>query len=331
MQPMIRVGFLRRLSLALLLGVMFGGSGLAQGTADFAGDWVLRLGNRVFLVVSLSPVPGSTTTLTGSLVRPQHFSTNNGVGFSSIGGPVIHHPIVRSSRRENCLSFTTQNPADKNDEDDFQLCLGEPGRGTLRILLPTFELWPVSKEKEPWAVATDWNSARSYFLDDSNVSNAEMEQIFAADQKEREAGIEKIDWAVVGKADAARRQSTRQLLADGKLHTGEDFERAAFVFQHGSAPDDYLPAHTLAMVAVSRGQSSALWIAAATLDRYLNSIHQPQIYGTQFHFEPGKPTTQEPYNRGLIPDALRRELGVPSHAAQEEQRKQYEVERSHTK
>jgi len=43
---------------------------------------------------------------------------------------------------------------------------------------------------------------------------------------------------------------------------------------------------------------------------------------------PNEPTTQEPYNRGLISDALRRDLGVPSQAAQEEQRRQYEAERT---
>jgi hypothetical protein len=82
------------------------------------------------------------------------------------------------------------------------------------------------------------------------------------------------------------------------------------------------------MVAVSRGQSSAIWIGAATLDRYLNSIHQPQIYGTQFWTRVNEPTTQEPYNRSLIPDTLRRFLRVPSQVAQEEQRKGYETQRS---
>lgn len=138
----------------------------------------------------------------------------------------------------------------------------------------------------------------------------------------------KIDWTVVDKADAARRAATRSLLNEGKLHTGEDFQQAAFVFQHGDTPDDYLLAHTLAVVAVAKGQSSAIWISAATLDRYLQSVHQPQIYGTQFDTKPNEPTTPEPYNRGLISDALRRQLGVPSQAAQEEQRKQYDAEKA---
>jgi len=314
--------------LLLLLSSSFTSSSLAQEPPDFAGDWALKLGNRVLIIVVLTPAPGGGGQFTGSVVRPQHFSMQNGAFVSSITGPVIHYPIVRSNTKDTCLSFTAQNPADKSDEDNFQLCISGQGRGSLKLDVPGFEPWPLTKEKGPLEVATDWDSTRTYFLDDTGVSNSEMQRIFEEDQKDRQPGVAKIDWAVVEKADASRREATRQLLANGKLHTGEDFERAAFVFQHGDTPDDYLLAHTLAMVAVARGQGSAIWIAAATLDRYLNSIHQPQVYGTQFYFKPNEPTTQEPYNRGLISDALRRDLGVPSQAAQEERRKQHEAERT---
>ena len=89
----------------------------------------------------------------------------------------------------------------------------------------------------------------------------------------------------MGAQDEQRRGAVAELLKQGKLHTGEDFEHAAFIFQHGGTPDDYLLAHTLAMVAVARGRSTAIWIAAATLDRYLQNIKQPQIYGTQFKWD----------------------------------------------
>jgi hypothetical protein len=131
----------------------------------------------------------------------------------------------------------------------------------------------------------------------------------------------------VGRQDEQRRVAVTELLKQGKLHTGEDFEHAAFLFQHGGTPDDYLLAHTLAMVAVARGRSAAIWIAAATLDRYLQNIQQPQIYGTQFTWKDNAPTTQEPYHRELISDSLRRALGVPPMAQQEERRKEIEASR----
>jgi hypothetical protein len=142
----------------------------------------------------------------------------------------------------------------------------------------------------------------------------------------RQPGL-KTDWAEASRTDAERRAQTRKLLNDGALHTGEDFWRAAFVFQHGSTPDDYLLAHTLAIVALKKGDQDGAWIAAATLDRYLSSIKQPQIYGTQFHWPKGEATTQDPYNRTLISDPLRQQLGVPGLENQQSQLKQWNKER----
>ncbi len=122
-----------------------------------------------------------------------------------------------------------------------------------------------------------------------------------------------------------------KLLSEGALHTSDDFIDAAFIFQHGDTPDDYLLAHTLDMVAVAKGNSGALWIGTATLDRYLQSIGQKQIYGTQFKTLQGTPVTQEPYNKTLISDALRKQLGVPSLQAQEKQREQYDKDRGPSK
>ena len=309
-------------------GLTLSGNTPPQAIANFSGTWVLKLGNRVLIAATVMPASGAAGPFAGSLRRPQHFSSSGGAMFSHIQGPVVDYPIVGSSVNAGCLSFTTQNPADKNDKDTYRLCATGDRRGTLGFDVPGIEGWPVSREDRPVPVASDWDKTRAYFLDDTDVSNPEMQEIFDADQKDRQPGVGKIDWNVVGKADAERREQTRKLLARGQLHTGEDFERAAFVFQHGGTPDDYLLAHTLAMVAAARGQASAIWIAAATLDRYLNSVHEPQIYGTQFFFKTGEPTTQEPYNRSLISDALRQQLGVPSQAAQEEQRKQYDAERS---
>lgn len=150
-----------------------------------------------------------------------------------------------------------------------------------------------------------------------------MKRIFDEDQRVRQTWPN-IDWPAVNKSDALRRAATMKLLNAGTLRSGEDFTWAAFIFQHGSSPDDYLLAHTLAIVAIRKGYSDATWIAAATLDRYLQSIKQPQIYGTQFQTPKGIPASQEPYNRTLIPDALRRLLEVPDLAAQQVQRQQYD-------
>jgi hypothetical protein len=146
----------------------------------------------------------------------------------------------------------------------------------------------------------------------AQADNAEMTAIFNADQGDRKGpGLGKIDWSVVGPRDEARRARTKALLDSGKLRTGADFYHAAFVFQHGSTPNDYLLAHTLAVIAAASGRKDATWIAAATLDRYLMNIGQKQIYGTQFVSHNGGAMSQEPYDRTLVSDALRADLGVP--------------------
>lgn len=104
------------------------------------------------------------------------------------------------------------------------------------------------------------------------------------------------------------------------MQSGDDYFHAAFVYQHGDGPDSYLTAHALALVAVARCRSDATWIAAASLDRYLQAIGKPQIYGTQFMKQGGQPWTQAPYDRALLPDALRTASGVPTMAEQEKRR-----------
>lgn len=154
------------------------------------------------------------------------------------------------------------------------------------------------------------------------ADNATMVEIFNADQAVRK-GIslgQKPDRALVERMiadDAARRVQTRALVESGALQTGEDFRKAAFVFQHGLRPEDFLLAHSLAVAAAARGSAEATWIAAASLDRYLQMTGAAQIYGTQTIARQGQAPTLDPYNRDLVPDALRAALGVPTLAEQQ--------------
>jgi hypothetical protein len=132
-----------------------------------------------------------------------------------------------------------------------------------------------------------WGADPEYPLDEPWPSNPEMTRLFDEDQGARQAA--NIDWDVVGAQDAARRVRTHALLDAGALHSAGDFWHAAFVFQHGDKPQDYLLAHGLAIIAAAKGRRDAAWIAAASLDRYLQAIGQKQVYGTQYHMRPGTP------------------------------------------
>ncbi|MCR5869727.1 MULTISPECIES: hypothetical protein [unclassified Sphingomonas] len=155
------------------------------------------------------------------------------------------------------------------------------------------------------------------------ANNQEMADIFAADQAAR-AEPSKIDWEKLSASDKLRRVRTQALVDAGKLNSADDYYHAAYVFQHGDEAEDCLKAHAFAVIAAARGKREASWIAAATLDRYLQRIGQPQIYGTQFRRAPGGKWTQEPYRRDLLSDAIRQASGVPTVAAQEALRADWE-------
>ena len=169
--------------------------------------------------------------------------------------------------------------------------------------------------------------AASQYTSAPQESSTEMQRIFSEDQADRQINMadmtpqHRLDWSnKIGPRDAQRRKQVLDLVSRRALHSGQDFEEAAFIFQHGERPNDFLIAHTFAMVAVAKGRTKSRWIAAATLDRYLQKIQQPQIYGTQYFIGPnqGDKLTQDPYNRQLVPDSLLMDMCVPDQASQEQ-------------
>jgi hypothetical protein len=147
----------------------------------------------------------------------------------------------------------------------------------------------------PSHVADTQQGIERAFAASSQSTKSNMRKIYEEDQKNRSD----VD------GDARRRAQVRQLIDEGKVRTPEDYYYAAFIFQHGQNPSDYLYAHVLAATAVSKGLRNGQWLSAATLDRYLQSMNQPQIFGTQFGHSNAEPTDQELYDRAIVSDPLR--------------------------
>ena len=146
--------------------------------------------------------------------------------------------------------------------------------------------------------------------------NADLTEMYNIDQKAREG--DHIDWAKLSKDDEQRRMDLRTMLAMGQVRTGKDYFHAAMVFQHGQNPDDYLLAHVLAMDAVAMGSKEARWLSAATLDRYLLSIWQPQVFGTQFYGGYGSGAmTHDRLNPTIVSDPMRGATCVTSSTQQD--------------
>jgi hypothetical protein len=117
--------------------------------------------------------------------------------------------------------------------------------------------------------------------------------------------VKPLDGKEIWKNDEERHAAVRKLLAEGKLQSGKDYNFAALIFQHSDQSADLILAHTFAVTAVGKGESGARGLAAMTMDRYLWSVKQAQVFGTQFH--PGNDgiMTMEPYDRTAVADGLR--------------------------
>jgi hypothetical protein len=156
-----------------------------------------------------------------------------------------------------------------------------------------------------------------------------VHQLEVEDQSENPGNISAAKYYRHGDA---RRAEVRKLLEEGKLTSGEDFSDAALIFQHGQTPEEFLFAHVLAVEALIRGGSADKWLAAATLDRYLQAVNRPQIFGTQYPGDKAagntpKPQvdphvmniqrTQQPYDAKLLPESVRQDFCVPDVSQQE--------------
>jgi hypothetical protein len=83
--------------------------------------------------------------------------------------------------------------------------------------------------------------------------------------------------------DAKRQSDLNRFLKKHQLKTGKDFYAAAMLLQHGNISKDYLRAHQFAQKASKLNYKPALWLEAATYDRYLKSLGRKQKFGTQFY------------------------------------------------
>jgi hypothetical protein len=306
--------------LLTVLLLLAGPAPAAVPGADAAGVWALRSDGATLFTIALARTPGGWV---GSWVQPEHFSFD-GSRFSAFRGPTITRRSIAARELSGgavALTFDDPHPG------------AFPDRITVRPLGPrqaelawdqVLDQVVLARVASARAAPPTARAGRSYPVPFNRPTNSEMTALFDADQAAR-ADRAHIDWAKVAADDAARRARTRALLEAHALQSGDDFWHAAFIFQHGDRPADYLLAHSLAIIAAARGRADATWIAAATLDRYLQAIGQKQIYGTQYQTRDGQKATQEPYDRTLVSDALRAAMRVPSQAEQEKRRAEFDA------
>jgi len=281
--------------------------------SPFAGTWVMNVEGRPLMAVTLEHDSGR---IRGTLTHPRTI-TSSGRSFSGLSQDAETETLSAGPPVDGTLRLVATKPGNTKDTMEFEFSVDAAGAGRLKPAGAPIEAWTFvrytgSDEPKVW---NGWDPKRSYLIDEPYVApNAAMADIYRADQAVRQS-MESFtaNTAQIEKDDASRREQVRALLEKGELRAGEDFRLAAMVFQHGVGPRDYLFAHALALVALAKGDRSASWIASASLDRYLHSIDRQQIFGTAFN---AGGSEQGSFDRDLISDAIRRELGVPALAEQ---------------
>jgi hypothetical protein len=149
--------------------------------------------------------------------------------------------------------------------------------------------------------------------------NEELARLYREDQADRDPKDGKpLDWAVVGPRDRAREERVKELYKLDRLKTGNDYSNAAMVLQHGQKPEDYLLAHELCVVAISKGNQDARWLAAAAEDRFLMNLNRPQRFGTQYRSTPPDGSVKLYEVDPSVTDAHRRAMNTPTLAKAKE-------------
>lgn len=147
------------------------------------------------------------------------------------------------------------------------------------------------------------------------TDNLQLEELFQEDQSDRSKVYETKDEINKLKArDAARRKRLVMMMELGEVKTKNDLYHAAVIFQHGEDPADFLIAHRLSSLAAVMGHKTARWLMAATLDRFLTTLGQGQVYGTQFEYNAREKAYQLklPVQDSLLLSFEKEFLGVPS-------------------
>lgn len=280
-----------------------------SGALGLSGTWELRSGEAIIFRLNIKGTPSDQTVI---WERPEKFETD-GELFSELDGPIVRRQAQRIQSADGDLDVTFEGSKGKDEPDVIRVHAVDAMR--LRVTYNNTEPFYLTRSASFHKNDVIWARSIGNEIRIIRPTNSEMASIYDADQSDRAADV--IDWTKLASSDADRRARTRKLLESGDLQSADDYFHAAFVLQHGEKPEDFLEAHLLAMVSVAKGKTLALWIASATLDRYLQNIGRPQVLGTQYRFPGRDKVTQEPYDKELIPDTVRRVLHVRSIYEQE--------------
>ena len=283
----------------------------------FVGSWALTAEGAPYVVLRIvdGKWPGQLGVIQTRVVSGGDLNTV----ISS--GPIMSRPLSSDDCTDTVLKFRYPGTGATPTRMRFVRAADGTLQAELLDIPPEFDSPKFRLIKvDPSVEAESFEGERQRDVLASPADSPEMAAIFIDDQAIRtEAGLrrergELLDKSFMDrweKSDIGLLRRTRELLSKGALTTGRDYWRAAFIFQHGGTSSAYLQAHHLANVAMKLGYRDAAWIAAASLDRYLLSIGQSQIYGTQYQVGKDGQWARRTIDASILSDEDRSNMNVP--------------------
>ena len=146
------------------------------------------------------------------------------------------------------------------------------------------------------------------------ADNPELRTLKEADQSDRSDRKVRENGNELRRRDAERRERVLEILRASELSTAWDYFNAALILQHGDSVEDIRLAHSLSTVAatVDPGHPRAKWLMAASWDRLMLRLKQPQWYGTQSMKDASGQFVLYMVHPDAVSDVDRQALGVPT-------------------
>jgi hypothetical protein len=146
------------------------------------------------------------------------------------------------------------------------------------------------------------------------ADNPELRTLKEADQSDRNDRKVRENGNELRRRDAERRERVLEILRASELSTAWDYFNAALILQHGGSVEHIRLAHSLSTVAatIDPEHPRAKWLMAASWDRLMLRLKQPQWYGTQSVKDTSGRFVLYIVHPDAVSDADRQALGVPT-------------------
>lgn len=260
------------------------------------GVWILNALGRPIFAIELRQAAGK---MAAAWHRPTAFQID-GNEIRHVTGPIEHRVGTATYIKENEVVILIGEA----EPDKLKLSCDRPGYAELSFVDAGFAALPMQRGQLE-NVSDSWDPEINYTVQRTVDDNLRLKKMYDLDQSAR-TGNKAID-ADTDRQDRERITEVYDLIEKDQLSSADDFYRAAFILQHGNYPKDYLNAHLSAMISLNQGKSSAVWIAVASLDRYLLTTSGKQVIGSQFT-DQGYGAKFAPINSNMAAQGLAKRL-----------------------